>query len=103
MITFNNLKQFSEMWEEMASFCATYLGDHTTKLAMHKFEVTLPMWWGVCVASKCVLVKYRLCPMARLLVNSTHCWFLGRVGLLARKLPVHSVRCLGCVPYMDGK
>lgn len=45
MITFNNLKQFSEMWEEMASFCATYPGDHATKLAIHKFDVPLPMWW----------------------------------------------------------
>lgn len=41
MITFNNLKQFSEMWEEMASFCATYPGDHATKLAIHKFDVPL--------------------------------------------------------------
>lgn len=49
MITFNNLKQFSEILDEIALFWMTYLGDRITQLRIN-VNVFLQMWcvggWG---------------------------------------------------------
>lgn len=43
MITFNNLKQFSEILDEIALFWMTYLGDRITQLQIN-VNVFLQMW-----------------------------------------------------------
>ena len=121
MITLNNLKLSSELLEEIALFWMTYLSDHITKLPINKVSLPLQMWcvwvcvcvwWGEggrCVfvwagcGLKIVFVKSHMCWMTKLLLKNTRCWFLWHIGLLARKLPVHFGRCLGCVPYIYGK
>lgn len=41
--------------------------------------------------------------LSKLALKSTHCWFLRFVGMLMGKLPVHCVRCLGCISYVSSE
>lgn len=49
MITLNNLKQISEILEEIALLWMTYVGCHITKLPINKVNKPLQMWVCVCV------------------------------------------------------
>lgn len=66
MITLKNLKQFSEILEEIALLWMTYMGCHITKLPINK--VNKPLQMRVCVCVMCVCgLKISICEISHVL------------------------------------